>query len=250
MQGVSVGGNATQINKTDNHYYGWPIAIAIFGLALAAIIWNQGNFGVPEKQPNYIKMTEPPVQRCDPKANRLPSTTDNILRTPRYARAEVNMRPDEYGKGVTITAEPNLSAYYRVKTGVRCNTGNGETHGGFQYVLDYEKIIPGRKYSLSFCAWSVTDDEIGLGIEHTNGGGQVSSLSRTAILTREPHLFIWDSNVGGKGLVHINSGVNQQLLGFIFDYQKDRACDPKDELSKNFANKEFVIGDVRLELTP
>lgn len=196
---------------------------------------------------NYFAKVVRSNVTCDPKKARN-STTTNILETPTYMY--LKMQPHNYGKAV-INPEVNRPGYYRIQTDEQCDTENGNTHGGFKYILDYDKITMPNTYTFSFCAWSVSDDEVNLAIEHTSGSGQVSNLSRTAILTREPHIFQWEGRLDGSKSSKAQTNLNHRFLfGFVFDYKKSRACDPGDIRSSFFAKKEFVIGDVRLEMVP
>lgn len=162
----------------------------------------------------------------------------------------VSMRPTLYGtsgNGNTITQEAGEPAsFYHIKVADRCYYKGGYTHGGFYYFIDKEKTLPYKNYKISFYAWSKDADGLALRIQHSDGHGEVSNLSGTAMITKERKKFWWTGRLDGKQ----QNTPQRYLFGYLADYSGKRSCAPDPDHPEKFAGRSFVIGDVRLEMLP
>lgn len=201
---------------------------------------------------DWINYPIQPIGDCPEPSKIQEDARGNILAEPAYR--DVNMRPTLYGNannGNAISHEVGeASTFYRVRASEPCYLKGGYTHGGFYYNIDKAKTPEHRKYKISFCAWSVNADGLALRIQHSDGHGEVSNLSRTAIITRERKRFEWPGNLSGYIDENQQNVPHRYLFGYLSDFRGKRACDPDPEHQEKFAGKEFVIGDVRLEMLP
>lgn len=182
---------------------------------------------------------------CDPYSVDGPSIDanyeQNILARTYYRNR--NMLPDPYdgaGAAVEIRHEDRARpSFHRIQITGDCASNHGDTYGGFLYKINTEKLHKGKLYELSFCAWSVNADEIGLRLHHTassGSSGQVSNLTKIALLTKKPKLFTWQSRLDAE----LNL-----LLGYLTNPKTGKSCD--EDYPDMFEKKAFVIGDLKLK---
>lgn len=173
------------------------------------------------------------------------STNENNV-----AYQNVNLRPTLYGtesNGNSIKHKDGAPpSFYEIRVSERCYFKGGYTHGGFYYFIDKGKTPINKNYRISFYAWSVNADGLSLRIQHSDGQGEVSSLSGTAMITKERKKFWWTGRLDTK-----QQNVPQRyLFGYLVDYPGRRPCAPDPDHPEQFSGRSFVIGNVRLETWP
>lgn len=162
----------------------------------------------------------------------------------------VNMRPSLYGSegnGNQIKHEDGLpSSFYQVKISDKCYFKGGNTHGGFYYFVDKVKTPINQNYRISFYAWSTNAEGLSLRIQHSDGRGEVSSLSGTAMITKERKKFSWTGRLDNKQ----QNVPLRYIYGYLVDYPNRRPCEADPDHPEKFAGRSFVIGNFRLETWP
>lgn len=202
----------------------------------------------PIKTPlDYASFIERRRGSCDSSNSRFTKNDNNIIQSGFYAAR--NMAPEPYyadeGDRAIVNPEPAAGGtFYRIQTTEHGFKNKGGNYGGFKYELDRARTPIHKKYRISFCAWSVTQERIGLRIHHTAGSGGVSSLTRIALLSKDHDRFEWEAPL--EWVQQSEDAPHQSLFGYLVDPITSEGYDL--HAMNRFSKQEFVIGDFKLEV--